>query len=108
MTIRDYLRRRTGILIKIAIFGWCLILISMLFNSYVHYALRPIGFLIFFVSVFTSLIFIKCPRCSAKITQQGINNIKKTKNNNGSNYCPSCGVSFDEEHNPDKTDNLDE
>jgi hypothetical protein len=89
MTIRETLKAQMFKAKAIA-FGFWLLLAAGLFlpKGSPYQPLLLIPFVGFAGSVLYILLFIKCPKCGARLGQ-AMSSMSKP------NFCPSCGVSFD-------------
>ncbi|MGD0504992.1 MAG: hypothetical protein ABSD02_19830 [Steroidobacteraceae bacterium] len=106
MTIRDFIKRRTRIFFGMAIAGWLVCAGSMIVSENAQCKpgcgnVRPapptglfLGVPLFAGAILGMTFFIKCPRCSARLGQFSM----QTPFSFGRqiNFCPYCGVSFDE------------
>lgn len=93
-TIREYLTRRVRWCMGLAIGGWLLVAVSM--SSHIAAPVGPVvGAVMFGGAVLAMQWGLKCPRCSVRLGQvvvsMGIPRLKPQPN-----FCPYCGVSFDE------------
>lgn len=102
-TIRDRIKHRVRWTLGIALFGWFLAaapgLVAMATRSAPRAAIGAsmLGLLTFAVA-FISMMFIRCPKCSARISHTiavpvgfSFGGLRQRIN-----YCPYCGVSLDE------------
>jgi hypothetical protein len=91
MTIRQQLRSQLFKARGVAFACWFVLAGVILFSPSDRWrALAVIPFAGFFGSVVYMIFFIKCPKCRAQLGQT-MNSMRKA------NFCPGCGVSFDEE-----------
>ena len=94
MTIQDHLLKKARPIFIITIAGWLITAVSMFVNML---ALTSIGFFMFICGILATIYTIKCPRCDIKLGHLIMQNVFKSKKNYAIKFCPSCGVSFDDE-----------
>ena len=98
-SIRDRLKRRVRLIMAIGLGGWLLVAVGM---ASIHGKEPPpllmAGF-IMFAGAIVLLQWIRCPRCSARLGQCITMALGFSLNIFGKkapNFCPYCGVSFDQ------------
>jgi hypothetical protein len=93
-TIRDYLKRRVRWCMAVGIGGW-VIFASSIVTHVDNPMINILGFVMFGGSILALQWMLKCPRCSVRLGQiamtLGIPGLKPQPN-----FCPYCGVSFQE------------
>ncbi|HEY3852451.1 MAG TPA: hypothetical protein VGL87_15860 [Steroidobacteraceae bacterium] len=97
MTIRDYIKRRVRWGFGIGVASWLVIAISgpMGFGGPKLGYLPVIG-VFGFMGAIASFLFIRCPKCSARLGQTIAMPAAFRLFGPQVKYCPYCGVSLDE------------
>ena len=99
MTIRDYIKRRARWGFGIAIAAWLVVAISgnMGFR-FPGARFVAIGGAFGFMGAILSFLFIRCPKCRARLGQTIAmpTALRFSRWSPQVNYCPYCGVSLDE------------
>jgi hypothetical protein len=92
-TIRSYIKYRVRWCLAVGIGGW-VIIASAIGSRADNPLINILGFLIF-GGAMLALQWIKCPRCSARLGQIGMA-LAAPVFRPQPNFCPYCGVNFDE------------
>jgi len=97
MTIRDYITKRARMFMVVGLASWLLFatsgMVAWLWPDSAP-AITIIGFAGFAGAILGLIFFVRCPRCGAMLARQ-VQPISFFKQH--ANFCPSCGVSFDEQ-----------
>lgn len=98
MKIRELIQTRTRRFIALAVGSWLVFASSSLFGEGNQtFILELVGFLGFASAVIGIVFLVKCPRCGAKLGQLGVAQPFSMSGKQRTNFCPHCGVSFDEQ-----------
>jgi hypothetical protein len=103
MTIRDYLRQKTRLIRPLLIAWIVLITLSMIVFPQITKRWGVAWVLLWFLPAIAVLYRvydrIRCPRCNASL-RSVINTLVNAKATPQIDFCPHCGVSFDEPAQP--------
>lgn len=100
-TIRDRIKRRVRWCAAIGIGGWLILpLGAATSGGRLPPPLFVLGFVLFLGAMLALQYAIKCPRCSTKIGQEIGMRVGLSLWGKQPNFCPYCGVSFDEACSP--------
>jgi hypothetical protein len=99
MTIRDYIKRRVRWGFGIAIGSWLFVVVTWplgLWGPRLGYL--PFIGMIGFIGAIVSFLFIRCPKCRARLGQTIAmpTAMRFTRRSPEVKYCPFCGVGLDE------------
>jgi hypothetical protein len=98
MTIRGYIQKRTRRIMFIGIGSWLLIATTaFLSEDKPNSILEIIGIVGFAGAILSIMFFVKCPRCGARLGQLGMAQPFGISAKQRVNFCPHCGVNFDEQ-----------
>ncbi len=98
MTIRDFLTRRTRMILAVGFCGWLVLPLSAIFaeDHGPALVLVPFAFLLFGGAIVTYLFVIRCPRCKVRFGNVAGEMAFHWGTRARVNFCPYCGVSLDE------------
>jgi hypothetical protein len=100
MTIRDYLKHRTRLVMGAGFAGWLLLPVSAIVTG----GRGPpalfflLGFGVFAGAIVLFLFVVRCPKCNAPFGQLAGEIAFRFGVRRQVNYCPYCGVSMDEHY----------
>ena len=76
---------------------WLLFALSIILGDNLPFpGFHFIGFVGFGVAILCMIFLIKCPRCGSQLGQLGMACALTVTTKDQVNFCPHCGVSFDE------------
>jgi hypothetical protein len=110
MSIRAFLASRFRKLMLFGVLAWLCCAASGLSASsgLIPSWVAPIPFIGFAAVVLLMLLWIRCPRCGGRLGQiVGYVNAKERFYQRRINFCPYCGVNFDEPCSPSPNNRLE-
>jgi hypothetical protein len=100
MTVREYVKRRTRLILAIGFGGWLLLPLSAIFSQG-HDPPVPVflvGGLVFGAAIFTMFFLNRCPKCRTPLGQIAGEIAFHWGTRRRVNFCPYCGVSMDAQY----------
>jgi hypothetical protein len=95
MTIRERVGKKKKLFLGIAIGSWVVANATMLFHVS-DTIIIWVGMAGFIAGVVGVAFFIRCPRCRGNLGHHVVTQLPGTRAKYKVNFCPYCGVSFDE------------